>query len=64
MDNNIVISALKSEGEMDDSTDLAHAWRFHTAKSWIKSIENDAMDYFKNIIAGEQQQKDFQLLHQ
>ena len=47
MDNNIVISAPKSEGEMDDLTDLAHAWRFNTAKSWIKSIENDAMDYLK-----------------
>ena len=46
MDNNIVlssnISAPQAEGDIDGAIDLGNAWRFNTAKSWIKIIENDA----------------------
>ena len=61
MDNNILISAPKGEGEIDEdvsrpqqdkgrevATGGARAWQFNIAKSWISTIENDASDY-KNI---------------
>ena len=64
MSNNIAISSNtavpKGEGEIDDATDHqqykpavvgGHAWQFNTGKFWIKSIENDAIDYKINIIA-------------
>ena len=58
MNNEIVISAAKSKGEGDVAIDLAYEWKFNTAKSWIKSIENDAMDnkkkYYRKGTAAKQ----------